>query len=100
MTKHWYAYTIRQLEQGPASSYLVVKYDDLVKDLDGPITCIYAGFDFQITPQYAAAVQEEVEKARRYESRHEYSLAEMGLTREQIAVAYRDVIPRLGFDAA
>ncbi len=100
MTKHWYDYTIRQLEQGPASSYLVVRYADLVGDLDRTITRIYAEFQFQITPQYVAALQEEVEKARRYESRHEYSLAEMGLTREQIAVEYRDVIARFGFDAA
>lgn len=98
ITKHWYDYTIRQLELGPASSYLVVRYDDLVKDLDATITRTYAGFGFQITPGYAAALQEEVEKARRCESRHEYLLPEMGLTREQTAVEYRDVMARFGFD--
>ena len=97
MTKHWYQYTIQRLEQMPADSHTMVMYEDLTSDLEQTITDIYATFDFDVSPAYAQALEEEVRKARRYTSTHHYSLKEMGLTRERIEAEYRDVYARYEF---
>jgi hypothetical protein len=98
MTKHWYRYPIRRLGQGPAASYTVVKYDDLVRDLEQTVTDIYAALGFDISPEYAQTLKKEADKARQHRSRHRYSLRQMGLTRDQIAAEYRDILDRFGFE--
>ncbi len=97
MTKHWYRYTIQRLEQMPTDSYAMVMYDDLTRDLRQTVTEIYAEFGFDISPAYAQALEEEVRKANQYTSRHQYSLQEMGLSRERIEAEYRDVYDRFAF---
>lgn len=97
MTKHWYRYPIRRLEERPQGTHTVVHYDDLVQDLGKTISDIYDALGFDIGPEYAQLLREETEKARQYESRHQYSLEEMGFTREQIIAEYQDVFDRFGF---
>jgi hypothetical protein len=99
MTRHWYRYTLRRLEQMPAGTHTVVMYEDLVGDLKQTVTDTYAVFGFEVSPTYAAALEEEVRKAREYTSDHQYSLQEMGLTQERIRAEYRDVYERFGFGA-
>ena len=77
---------------------MIVKYKDLVNDLSGTIDTIYKTFGFEITSDYQNALQIEVEKAEKYNSRHEYTLADMGYKPKQIIMAYRDVFDRFEFD--
>jgi DNA-binding PucR family transcriptional regulator len=98
MARHWYSYPLERLERAPQGSYIVVNFDDLVNDAEQTIAEIYRRFGFDISPAFAQVLQEEAEKARNYRSRHEYSLEQMGLTREQIVAKYKDVFDRFGFD--
>lgn len=98
MARHWYRYPLERLQRAPQDSYIVVKYDDLVGDPEPVIGAIYRRFGFEISPAFAQVLREEAEKARDYRSRHNYSLRQMGLTREQIIAEYRDVFDRFGFD--
>jgi hypothetical protein len=43
-------------------------------------------------------LQREEEKARRYASRHAYSLEQFGLRRDQLLQDYADIFDRFGFD--
>jgi len=99
MTQHWYRYPLERMEQMPAESSTVVTYDRLTGDLERAIREAYAALGFDVGPAYAEALQEEVEKADDYESSHDYSLEEMGLTREQIVAEYRDVYEQFGSKA-
>jgi hypothetical protein len=45
-----------------------------------------------------AALQKEQEQARRYESRHSYSLEQFGLSREQMLKEYGEIFDRFGFE--
>lgn len=51
-----------------------------------------------MSPAYASILKEEAEWARRYRSRHRYSLEELGLSRERILTECGDAFERLGFD--
>jgi hypothetical protein len=97
-TKHWYRYPIQRLQQSPANSYAVVKYDDLVRDLEQTITDAYAALGLDLNPEYAQRLQEEAQEARRYRSKHRYSLRDAGFSQQQIAAEYQHVFDRFGFE--
>ncbi|MFW6136095.1 MAG: sulfotransferase family protein, partial [Chloroflexota bacterium] len=98
MTRHLYEYPLRRLEQGPDGRMVVVTFGDLVGDLGQTISDVYDGLGLDMGPRYPEALKAEVEKARRYESQHEYSLEEMGFTHERIKAEYQDVLDRFDFD--
>ncbi len=98
MARHWYRYPLEQLERAPRENYVVVNYNDLVQDAERTVADIYRRLGFEISPDFARVLREEAEKARNYRSEHEYSLEQMGLTREQIVAEYEDVFARFGFD--
>lgn len=95
----FYRYPLERLEGvRPEDSYAIVKYDDLVRDPEPTVVDIYRRLGFDISPEYAQALHEAAEKARRYKSKHVYSLEQMGFTREQLIAEYQDVFDRFGFD--
>jgi len=98
MARHWYTYPLERLERAPEDSYAVVNFDDLVDDAEQTVADIYRRFGFEIGPAFAQVLREEAERARNHRSEHDYSLEQVGLTREQIVARYADVFDRFGFD--
>jgi len=95
----FYRYPLEALEGKAAeSSYAIVKYDDLVAAPKQTVSDIYAGLGMTISPQVAAALDREAEKARGYKSKHTYSLGDMEFTREDVIAEYRDIFERFDFD--
>ncbi len=93
-----YDYALSVLDNhDPAASY-VVKYDDLVKDPMAVITKVYEHFGYTMSDRTRARFEEACERARRYKSRHKYSLEQYGFTREQVYRDARRVFERFGFD--
>ncbi len=98
MAQHWYAYPLKVLDAAPADRYVIVNYDEMVRDPEAVVRSIYAHFDFTIDPAFEAVLREESRKASGYTSRHAYSLEALGLRREQIALELHEVFERFGFD--
>ena len=98
MARHWYDYPLQYLDQLPEHSYVIVNYDELVRDPAGTITNIYRGLGLDLSPTFADTLQRETDIGRNYQSQHEYSLAELGLSREQIVAEFRHIFDRFGFD--
>jgi hypothetical protein len=98
MARHWYSYPLERLDQAPQDSYIVVNFNDLVEDARGTVRKIYNRFGLEVSQAFDEILRRATERARNYESEHEYSLQEMGLTCDQIVTLYRDVFERFGFD--
>jgi hypothetical protein len=98
MARHWYEYPLAQLDGWPSDCALTVRYDDLVADPQRTVLEIYDNFGFCISPGFGRVLQEEAEHARRYQSRHEYSLEAFGLSRERILDEYQEVFQRYDLD--
>ena len=98
IANHWYRYPLERLAHAPADSYCVVRYDDLVRDPEQTIADIYSRFGFEIGPAFAQVLQKEASKARSYRSKHSYSLAQAGLSRQQIVTEFEDIFARFEFD--
>lgn len=98
MAYHWYKYPLERLEKASPESYMVVNFNNLVNNAHETITSIYHHFGLEISPQFDQVLKAATLKARRHKSDHQYSLEEMGLTREEIVNRYRDVFTRFEFD--
>ncbi len=97
ITKHWYRYPLERLAQS-GNLYTVAKYNDLVQDLGGTVRDIYNALGIEMNHTYSRLLEDEVEKARGYKSRHKYNLEKMDFTKEQIISEYQDVFEHFGFD--
>jgi hypothetical protein len=98
MAQHWYAYPLEQLDQAPVGSNLIIRYDDLVADVEATVRRIYEQFGLELRPEYVDYLREETVRERQYKSRHSYDLAEMGLSKEQIVADFAPVFERFDFD--
>ncbi len=98
MADHWYTYPLERLERAPQESYIVIRFDDLVDNAGQTVRAIYQRFGLELSPAFDDILERVTERARDHESEHDYSLSEMGLTREQIVTRYRHVFERFGFD--
>ena len=98
LAEHWYRYPLECFERAPRDSYIVIRFNDLVSDVESVVRAIYDRFGLEMSEQLLQAAREAAEKSRRYRSKHKYSLEEIGLPRERIVRRLRDVFARFGFD--
>lgn len=88
--KHWYIYPHQYLKHLPADQYVMVRYQDLVADPQTTIEHIYQRFGMEMTEEYQQILKEDSAKAKRFKSKHNYSLDEMGLNSEDITKEFTD----------
>lgn len=98
MADHWYHYPLERLAQEPKWRYTIVSLSELGGDVEKTVSDIYRRFDWSLSPRFERILCRETARARRHRSEHDYSLQEMGLTREEIVSRFRDVFDRFGFD--
>lgn len=91
-TKHWYLYPHQYLKNLPPDQYVMVRYQDLVKDPKTTVENIYNRFGLDITDEFQQILTLESEKSKKFKSRHEYALDDMGLNSEEIQKDYNEVI--------
>lgn len=81
----------------PANGLLKVRYEDLIADPHKTISRIYQDFQLEFSPEYDTLLAEERNKARKYKSKHHYSLENYGLTKEMIYQRLKPVFDDYGF---
>jgi hypothetical protein len=98
MAEHWYSYPLERLAQTPQERYIVIDFDDMVSNPERTVRRIYERFGLELSPAYAEILWQETIASRHYQSEHDYSLQETGLSREQIVTRFGPVFERFGFD--
>jgi hypothetical protein len=98
LVKHGYDYPLRRLRHLAPERYALVCFDDLVHDARKTVSGIYDRLGLGLSTEYAQVLDQETERARRFRSKHRYSLDELGLGHEQIVDECADVFERFGFD--
>jgi hypothetical protein len=97
MARHWYTYPLERLAQAPSESYLIVRYDDLIRDPEDTVRRIYRHFGLALSPAYAEVLHRLAQEAQGYRSRHQHSLSQWQLTNEQILAQFGDIQQRFAF---
>jgi len=95
----WYTYPLAELDKRPESSQMIEKYDDLVSNPAAFVKRVYLRFGFSISTAFDAFLLTESEKAKKYKSRHDYSLGGYGLDAHKIASDFKPVFERFSFPA-
>lgn len=96
--KHWYIYPHQYLKRLPPDQYGMVRYRDLVRDPQGTIENIYQRFGLEMTEEYRQVLTEESEKAKKFKSKHQYAMQDMGLNQEDIEKEFDDAVREYGLD--
>jgi hypothetical protein len=94
----YYSCPLKKFTELPESRQQAITYADLIEKPEQTVAQLYERFGIELSPAYAQALRNEQEKARRYKSRHAYSLEKFGLTPETIMKRYEYVFKRFGFD--
>ncbi len=76
---HSYTYPFEVLERHPGTKWTVVDYRDLVAGPKHTVEAVYRALDLELTPNYAALLEEEDARSRAHETSHSYGLEEFGL---------------------
>jgi hypothetical protein len=74
-----YRHPLAVLAQRPDVKRAAVDYVELTGAPRATLEKLYAALGFDVTPQFAALLAREEQRAKRHETRHRYSLAEFGL---------------------
>jgi len=90
--KQWYIYPHQYLKTLPTNQYVMVRYQDLVADPQATVENIYRRFGIHMTAQYQETLVQESEIAKRFKSKHAYSLHKMGLDGNKLSEEFRSVI--------
>lgn len=98
VVQHWYRYPLERLEKDPRTRYLVLRFDELTGNPQKAVQKIYQLLELQISSAFAGVLGEETLKSRQYKSQHNYSLEQVGYTREQIKQEFMEVFQRWSFD--
>ena len=98
LTHYYYWYPLELLHDSPVNRYAIVRYDDLTADPEKVITGIYQQLEIEMCPAYAETLEAASEKARRFRSRHNYSLNDIGISREEILLHFEDIFEFFDFD--
>ncbi len=89
---------LHELEKGfPEETLLKVPYEDLISDPYKTVCRIYEKFGLEKSPEYDIRLTEEAQKARKYKSKHNYSLERYGLSEEIIYQRLKSVFDDYGF---
>lgn len=98
LTQHWYRYPLQYLDAHPSPRHLIVSYDDLIQRPEAIIRGFYEQFGYPDKPGLPIIIDQAVKETLAFKSDHNYSLEEMGFTREQIVEMYKDIFERFHFD--
>ena len=93
-----YDYPLMRFEKAPSNSYLIVRYDELIREPSRVVQSVYQSFGFEMTSETLSALKAEEESAKTYKSSHVYSIDGLDFPKEKIVRDLDNVFARFGFE--
>jgi len=97
---HSYLYPSQVLARHPDRTVVVVDYRDLIEAPRRVVSDLYAELGYEMTPDYAAFLDEAQARAGRHETQHSYSLEEFGLDEAEIRQRLAPLFDRFQWPSA
>jgi hypothetical protein len=86
------------LDAIPSSQVVDVRFDDLVHDPERTVRRIYEALDLDTSGEFTNLLEAATRRSRGYQSHHQYTLEDFGMTRDEIYDRLADVFEAYGFD--
>ncbi len=97
---HTYRYPLDVLRAHPDTAHAIVDYRDLVRDPAGVVHRVYERLGFAPSAELDRALALQERRSGAHATRHEYSLEEFGLRRDEIRASLADLYATFGWDDA
>ncbi|NNC86898.1 MAG: sulfotransferase [Akkermansiaceae bacterium] len=97
--EHSYAHLAEVADEAPADEVVVVRMEEMQDGLVECVEGIYERFGFRLGADFRRRLEEEAATARRYRSRHDYSLEQFGLSGKAIRARFSQAYLRFAFSA-
>jgi hypothetical protein len=98
VVKFFYHHPLERLAALPPERYIIVNYDDLLRQPRLVFERIYRHFGLGLTPAFEVRLDDETARMRRHQSRHHYALDQCSVSCERILADLRPIFERFGFD--
>lgn len=95
--KYWYLYPMQRFRERQASQYYVLRYDDMVSQLEETVVKLYQWMSLPVSEAFHQVVKRVVEANHTYESDNVYTLKQISLSEELIASNFKEVFELFGF---
>ncbi|KYK26300.1 hypothetical protein AYK26_05320 [Euryarchaeota archaeon SM23-78] len=89
---NYYKHIFKNRHKWAKKNFIVIRFDDLVKNPNATIINIYKKLGVRITPAYTRALNKFVKEQERYKSKHKYLLEEFGLSKKTISKELKQFI--------
>lgn len=99
MLEHLYLHPAEVGPRALGDRFRLVRYRDMQSSLESELEAVYRVLGAPVPSGFAPHLATEAEAARRYRSRHRYSLEEFGLDPERLRTRLARVYQRFGFEA-
>lgn len=93
----FYRHFMNEIEHIDASKLYPCLYTELMSSPKALVLDIYKEFNFTVSPEFEQRLTQATNKAKKYKSKHHYSLEEYGYTKEEIYLPLKDVFERFDF---
>jgi hypothetical protein len=80
----YYKYFYEEKNKFKKENLVAIPYVDLIKDPKDTVLKIYNQLQLDITPTFLNKLESETQKARKYSSKHSYSLEQYGFDKDEI----------------
>jgi hypothetical protein len=95
----WYRSMFEKRHKFDEDRYVCVTYDELVEDPERAVERVYQQLGLELREPFRQRLAQTARVARDYESAHEYTLEEYGLSKAWIRERLGDVLAAYGFES-
>jgi hypothetical protein len=92
-----YRHPLEVFAQRPGTKHAFIDYGELVEAPRRAVAKMYAELGFDVTPEFAAVLAAEDQRARKHETSHRYSLEEFGLRADELRERLGDLYERFAW---
>ena len=94
----WFQHLFEFRQKVNPKQYYCIDYRDLTQDPKAALEKLYAHFGWTMSDAYLAKLTQATQRQREFKSKHEYSLADFGLSPEWIQQELGDVLDAYGLE--
>ncbi|NNE19084.1 MAG: sulfotransferase [Myxococcales bacterium] len=94
----YYRYALECRKQIPEDQFIVIRYEDLIRDPKKTILGLYGRLGMSVSEAFEAKLDEAVRAHYEYESPRNFELDFFGISREEVSRELRGVFEEFGYD--
>ncbi len=94
----YYRYALECRREIPKNQFIVIRYEDLVRDPKSTILGLYGRLDMPVSEAFEAKLDEAIKVHRDWESSRDFGLDFFGVTPEEVYSELRDVFEEFGYE--